>query len=61
MDEPLNPKEAFWSPEAGLALLMYYSIREAKSPEQKVLDFLESVHQAGVKKANWDIEAFRFP
>ncbi|WP_048137382.1 MULTISPECIES: DUF5996 family protein [unclassified Methanosarcina] len=61
MDEPLSPKEAFWSPESGLALLMYNSIREAEAPEQKVLDFLESVYQAGAKKANWDIEAFRLP
>ncbi len=61
MDEPLSPKEAFWSPEAGMALLMYNSIREAEAPEQKVLDFLESVYQAGAKKANWDIEAFRLP
>jgi len=26
-----------------------------------VLDFLESVYQAGAKRANWDIEAFRLP
>jgi hypothetical protein len=61
IEEPLSPKEAFWSPDAGMALLMYNSIREAESPEQKVLDFLESVYQAGAKKANWDIEAFRLP
>jgi hypothetical protein len=26
-----------------------------------VLDFLESVYQAGAKKANWNNEAFRLP
>ncbi|AKB25185.1 hypothetical protein MSMTP_1716 [Methanosarcina sp. MTP4] len=61
MEEPLRPKEAFWNPEAGMALLMYNSIREAESPGQKVLDFLESVYLAGAKRANWDIEAFRLP
>ncbi|MCQ1535381.1 hypothetical protein FTO70_06700 [Methanosarcina sp. KYL-1] len=59
MDEPLSPKEAFWNPEAGLALLIYNSIREAEYPEQKVLDFLESVYRAGAKRAKWDIEAFK--
>lgn len=59
MDETLSPKEAFWSPEAGLALLMYNDVRNADSPEKAVLDFLESVYQAGSKRANWDIEALR--
>lgn len=62
MDETLSPKEAFWSPEAGLALLMYNDIRNSvDSPEKAVLDFLESVYQAGAKRAKWDIEAFRLP
>ncbi|WP_292372629.1 MULTISPECIES: DUF5996 family protein [unclassified Methanosarcina] len=60
MNEPLNPKEAFWSHQAGLALLMYEDVRNsADSPEKAILDFLESVYQAGAKRANWDIEAFR--
>jgi hypothetical protein len=61
MDEPLSPKEAFWSPEAGEAFLMYEDVRNADSPEKAVLDFLESVYQAGSKRANWDIESLRLP
>ena len=62
MNEPLSPKEAFWSHQAGLALLRYEDVRNAAdSPEKAVLDFLESVYQAGTKKANWDIEALRLP
>lgn len=61
MDELLSPKEAFWSPEAGEALLMYEAVRNADSPEKAVLDFLESVYQAGAKRANWDIKVFRLP
>jgi hypothetical protein len=59
MDEPLSPKEAFWSPEAGEAFLMYEDVRNADSPEKAVLDFLESVYQAGAKRANWNTEALR--
>jgi hypothetical protein len=61
MDESLSPKEAFWSPEAGEAFLMYEDVRNADSPEKAVLDFLESVYQAGAKRANWDIQALRLP
>jgi hypothetical protein len=61
LDEPLSPKEAFWSPEAGEAFLMYEDVRKANSPEKAVLDFLESVYQAGTKRANWDTEDLRLP
>jgi hypothetical protein len=62
MNEPLSPKEAFWNHQAGLALLRYEDARNAAdSPEKAVLNFLESVYQAGAKRANWDIEAFRLP
>lgn len=58
-EEPLDPKEAFWNPEAGMALLMYNAIRKVSSPKQAVLDFLESAYQAGAKRANWDVKAFQ--
>jgi hypothetical protein len=62
MNEPLSPKEAFWSHQGGLAFLRYEDVRNAAdSPEKAVLDFLESVYQAGARRANWDIEAFRLP
>ena len=55
MNEPLSPKEAFWSHQSGLALLRYEDARNAAdSPEKVILDFLESVYQAGAKRANWD-------
>lgn len=61
MEELIRPKEAFWNPEAGMAILMYNDVRKAKNPEQMLLDFLESVYQAGAKRANWDIESFQLP
>jgi hypothetical protein len=42
-------------------MLTYEDVRNADSPEKAVLDFLESVYQAGAKRANWDVEAFRLP
>jgi len=55
--EPLLPKEAAWNEDAGMALMMYDDIREADDPKGKILDFLESVYQAGAKCAGWDVEA----
>jgi len=61
MNEPLSLSEAFWNHQAGLAILRYNDVREADSPQKAVLDFLESVYQAGAKRASWDIEALRLP
>ena len=61
MNEPLSPSEAFWNHQAGLAILRYNDVRNADSPQKAVLDFLESVYQAGAKRASWNIEALRLP
>jgi len=61
MNEPLSPSEAFWNHQAGLAILRYNDVRNADSPQKAVLDFLESVYQAGAKRVSWDIEALRLP
>jgi hypothetical protein len=58
MDEPIEPSNAFWNRDAGMALLMYNGVREASDPGKMVLDFLETTFQAGVKHADWDIELF---
>ena len=57
--EPLHPDSAFWTPDGGLALLMYDEIRTAADPKQVVLEFLEAAYQAGAKRASWDIESLR--
>ncbi|WP_340820749.1 DUF5996 family protein [Methanolobus sp. WCC4] len=55
-DEPLSPEKAFWSPDGGgMALLMYNDIRESPDPKKEIMDFMESVYQAGTKKGNWDL------
>ncbi len=57
--EELLPKEAFWNTDSGsaMAVLMYDDLRKSDSPEDTLLEFLESSYNAGAKKANWDIEA----
>jgi hypothetical protein len=60
-DEHLNPEKAFWTPEGGMALLMYNDVRTSPDPKQEIMDFMESVYQAGAKKGNWDVKAFQLP
>jgi hypothetical protein len=60
MDEPLKPEGAFWNREAGMALLMYNRVREEKSPQRAVLDFLDSVYRAGAERAGWDTDALNY-
>jgi hypothetical protein len=57
--QPLRPKEAFWSPEGGMALLMYDDVRNTDSPKTTLLEFMESAYQAGARTAGWDVESLR--
>ena len=58
-NEPLQPSSAFWTPDGGMALLMYEDVRNADDPQELILEFLESAFRAGAKLADWDIESFR--
>jgi hypothetical protein len=58
-EHPLGPEAASWLPEGGTALLLYEEVRNSASPEETLLEFMESAYQAGAKSAGWDIEAFR--
>jgi len=54
-NEPLKPEKAFWTPDGGMALLMYDDVRESPSTRDAILDFLESAYQAGGKRADWPL------
>jgi hypothetical protein len=58
-EQPLRPNAAYWTPEGGMALLMYEEVRKSDSPKATLLEFMESAYQAGAKTAEWDIEDFR--
>jgi hypothetical protein len=57
--EPLQPSAAFWSADAGMALLKYEDVRSAPDPRQAILDFLESSYRANAQHMHWDITAFQ--
>jgi hypothetical protein len=48
------PAEAFYSSELREFILPYDAVRTAKSPEEKLLSFLESTYEAAAVLAHWD-------
>jgi hypothetical protein len=52
--EPLRPQAAFYSHEAKEFFLMYEEVRKAPSPDEVLLEFMQSTYEAGVKLAKWD-------
>lgn len=58
-NEPLKPDSAFWTPDGGMALLMYDEVRKMDDPRAAVLEFLESTYQAGAKRADWAVENYQ--
>jgi len=54
--ETLQPDSAFWTPDGGMALLLYDEMRKAENPREAALNFLESAYQAGAKRGSWDVK-----
>lgn len=52
-----RPAAAHYDTNLGEFVLLYDDVRSAASPEQMILDFLESTYQAGAKLAGWDVAA----
>ena len=53
----VQPEAAFYHPELKEFILMYDDLRGAPSPQQALLDFLQSTYEAGANLAHWDRDA----
>ncbi|MEP6715410.1 MAG: DUF5996 family protein [Terriglobia bacterium] len=53
-NEPVRPAAAGWNPKLGEFILMYDDVRQAESPEDALLEFLESTYGAVARLAHWD-------
>jgi Family of unknown function (DUF5996) len=56
-DYPIQPPEAFYSPQMGEFLLPYEVVRNAKLPEEVLLPFLQTTYEAAATCAKWDRHA----
>ncbi len=52
--EKILPTSAFYNPETGGFVLPYDDVRQAASPDEMLMDFLQSTYEAGANLAKWD-------
>jgi Family of unknown function (DUF5996) len=52
--EKILPTSAFYNPETGGFILPYDDVRQADSPDETLMDFLQSTYEAGANLAKWD-------
>jgi hypothetical protein len=52
--EKVKPDAAYYDKKLGEFILKYDDVRAAASPDDAVMDFLQSTYEAGARLANWD-------
>jgi uncharacterized protein DUF5996 len=57
----VRPRAAYYSRELADFILPYEAVRSASSPDEAVLDFYQSVYDAGADLARWDRAALDRP
>lgn len=58
-DAEVRPPAAKWNEDFGQFVLPYEDVRTAESPEETLLDFLQSAYDAAARLAGWDVEALK--
>ena len=53
-DYPVQPDEAYYNAAFGEFLLPYDAVRNATSPDEALLAFLQSTYEAAATRAHWD-------
>jgi Family of unknown function (DUF5996) len=53
----ISPAKAFYSRDLNEFLLKYQDVRQAKSPAETILDFLQTSYEAAANLAGWDRQA----
>jgi hypothetical protein len=53
-DAPLRPAAAYYSQELGEFILPYDDVRQARAPDDDLLDFLQSTYEAAADLGRWD-------
>jgi hypothetical protein len=56
-EAPVKPAAAFYSRDLREFILPYDTVREAESPDDALLDFLQSTYEAAADLGQWDRQA----
>jgi hypothetical protein len=57
----VRPSEAFYSTDLKEFLLPYEAVRKAESPDDVLLEFLQSTYEVAANAAGWDRAALERP
>jgi hypothetical protein len=57
----IRPEGAFYNPETGGFILPYDVVRQAVSPDDVLMEFLQSTYEAGANLAEWDRASLERP
>ena len=52
--ETIHPASAFYNPETSGFILLHDDVRQADSPDEALLSFMQSTYEAGANLAKWD-------
>jgi hypothetical protein len=55
----VRPAAANWNPDFGQFVLPYEDVRTAESPEETLLEFLQTTYDAAAQLAQWDVAALK--
>jgi uncharacterized protein DUF5996 len=56
-DTKVRPDAAFWSPDLKEFMLPYDAVRQSRTPDETLLEFLQSTYEAAADRARWDRKA----
>ena len=59
--EPVRPQGAAYNTDVGQFLLDYDAVRTAASPDDALLDFMQSTYEAAANRGKWDRKALERP
>ena len=60
-DAPVGPAAAFYEPALGEFVLPYDAVREAASPDDALLEFLQATYRAAADLGRWNRAALELP
>jgi hypothetical protein len=60
-EQPVQPAAAFYHPQMHEFLLMYDDVRQAASPREALLSFLQTTYEAAANLAHWDRKELERP
>lgn len=60
-EQPVQPKEAFYSVDMGEFFLKYEDVQRSDNPREMLISFLQTTYEAAANTSNWDRDRLENP